>query len=58
MAEARKRGYKKIRLDSLPVMKEAQALYRSLGFREIGAYRLNPVEGAVFMELDLKDESG
>ena len=58
MAEARKRGYKKIRLDSLPVMKEAQALYRSLGFREIGPYRLNPVEGAVFMELDLKDESG
>ena len=53
IAEARKRGYERMRLDSLPTMKEAQALYRSLGFREISAYRLNPIEGAVFMELEL-----
>jgi ribosomal protein S18 acetylase RimI-like enzyme len=53
IGEARKRGYKKMRLDSLPEMTEAQALYRSLGFREIGAYRPNPIEGAVFMELEL-----
>jgi ribosomal protein S18 acetylase RimI-like enzyme len=42
-----------MRLDSLPEMKEAQGLYRSFGFREIGPYRVNPIEGAVFMELDL-----
>lgn len=53
IAEARKRGYRKIRLDSLPTMKDAQALYRSLGFREIDAYRLNPIQGTVFMELDV-----
>ena len=53
IAEATKRGYKKMRLDSLPAMREAQALYRSLGFREIGAYRLNPIKGSVFMELEL-----
>jgi ribosomal protein S18 acetylase RimI-like enzyme len=53
IAEARKRGYSRMRLDSLPMMREAQALYRSLGFREIDAYRPNPIHGAVFMELKL-----
>jgi carbonic anhydrase len=53
ITEARKRGYRKMRLDSLPAMREAQALYRSLGFTEIDAYRPNPIQGAVFMELEL-----
>jgi len=51
--EAHKMGYKKMRLDTVPSMKEAIALYRSLGFKEIQAYRYNPIEGALFMELDL-----
>jgi ribosomal protein S18 acetylase RimI-like enzyme len=53
ITEARKRGYSRMRLDSLPTMREAQALYRALGFREIDAYRPNPIQGAVFMELEL-----
>lgn len=51
--EARKLGYLSMRLDTVPSMKEAQALYRSLGFRDTAPYRCNPVEGAIFMELTL-----
>ena len=51
--EARSRGYKRMRLDTLPMMTAAQALYRQLGFREISPYRFNPIDGSKFMELDL-----
>jgi putative acetyltransferase len=53
MAEGRRIGYQHMRLDTLPFMSEAIALYRSLGFREIGAYRDNPIEGSLYMEADL-----
>jgi GNAT superfamily N-acetyltransferase len=52
--EARKIGYRRIRLDTLPDrMDKAVSLYRSIGFREIAPYYENPVEGATFMELTL-----
>ncbi|MCZ6647531.1 MAG: GNAT family N-acetyltransferase [SAR324 cluster bacterium] len=53
ITEARYAGYRHMRLDSLPGMDAAQALYTRLGFREIAPYYDNPVQGAVFMELPL-----
>jgi GNAT superfamily N-acetyltransferase len=54
LARARRLGYEAVRLDTLPRMKEAADLYRSLGFRKIGPYRFNPVPGAEFFEVKLE----
>jgi len=53
LAVARALGYRSVFLDTLPFMKEAQALYSSLGFRPTSAYRFNPIEGSAFLRLDL-----
>jgi putative acetyltransferase len=54
VAEARQIGYRRMRLDSVePVMKDAVAMYRKLGFKEIAPYCANPIAGAMYMELEL-----
>jgi putative acetyltransferase len=50
LREAEAAGYRTVRLDTLSTMREAQALYVSMGFTEIPPYNEHPVEGTRFLE--------
>lgn len=52
--EAKCLGYTAMRLDTLPSMASARALYESLGFVEIAPYYKTPIEGTIFLELKLQ----
>ncbi|MCB1959813.1 MAG: carbonate dehydratase [Rhodocyclaceae bacterium] len=54
---ARELGYRRIMLDTLPAMRIAVKLYRELGFQEAPAYYPTPIEGTIFLALDLDDWS-
>ena len=47
--EARRLGYSEIRLDTLPMMSDAQSLYVALGFDDIPPYYDTPIAGTRFM---------
>lgn len=51
--EAAAAGYREMRLDSLPSMSGAIALYRKLGFEEMAPYYETPVAGTVFLRRSL-----
>ncbi|RMY71836.1 hypothetical protein D0863_04894 [Hortaea werneckii] len=53
IVEARRMGYQKMRLDTLPSMQSARALYKAGGFEEIEPYYRTPIQGTIFMELQL-----
>jgi ribosomal protein S18 acetylase RimI-like enzyme len=50
---ARRMGYRRMQLETLPMMWGARSLYRSMGFQEITPHYRHPVPGAVYMELRL-----
>ena len=54
IANARKIGYQRLRLDTLASMTRAQMLYKALGFYEIAPYYLNPNAKTVYMEINLQ----
>ncbi|MFZ5690892.1 MAG: GNAT family N-acetyltransferase [Pseudomonadota bacterium] len=49
LREAKRAGYREMRLDTLPDMHAAQSLYRRSGFEEMPPYYDSPVGGTVFM---------
>jgi ribosomal protein S18 acetylase RimI-like enzyme len=54
LAEARRLKYEEIRLDTLPMMGDAQKLYVAMGFVDIDAYYETPIAGTRFMALRLR----
>ena len=54
---ARNAGYSELRLDTLPSMAAAQALYRQLGFVEIPPYNQAHLPGTRFYALSLTDKT-
>ena len=51
--EARHLNYAEVRLDTLPMMTSAQALYEELGFEDIEPYYETPIAGTRFMAMRL-----
>jgi len=54
---ARQIGYRKLVVDALPAMRIAVKLYRELGFLDAPAYYKTPIEGEMFLALDLDNWS-
>lgn len=53
--QARRMGYRRVRLDTLRSMRSAMALYEKLGFIDVEPYYNNPLEGTRFLELNLEE---
>lgn len=52
---ARRIGYREMRLDTLPSLATAIALYQKMGFVPIPPYYDTPIAGTIFLSLKLSD---
>lgn len=55
--EARKTGYRIVRLDTLREMRNAISLYTAFGFKEVAPYRPGEPHGICYFELNFKELS-
>ncbi|MGC2035020.1 MAG: GNAT family N-acetyltransferase [Thermoplasmata archaeon] len=53
--QARRLGYERLRVDTLPTMQAAIEFYQELGFRPIKAFWSHPVANALFFEREISD---
>lgn len=53
IAEARRLGFRAMRLDTFEAMQAARAIYADLGFKPIAPYNGNPTPGLIYLELIL-----
>ncbi|MEH3148221.1 MAG: GNAT family N-acetyltransferase [Methylobacterium frigidaeris] len=55
LAAARRAGYREMRLDTLPTMAGAIALYERAGFRPVAPYYDTPIPGTLFLATTLDE---
>lgn len=53
VADGREIGYKRLVLDTLPVLTSATHMFQGMGFRTITRFNDSPLPGTIFMELAL-----
>ena len=53
LEDAREIGYRHMLLDTLPFLKTAISIYKRMGFYEIESYNGSPMEGLVYLKMDL-----
>ena len=51
--DAKNIGYKHILLDTLPFLKGAITLYKSLGFYEVESYNGSPMDNLIYLKFDI-----
>jgi ribosomal protein S18 acetylase RimI-like enzyme len=57
ISAAKRIGYREMRLDTLPEMDKAIAIYRTLGFVPIAPYYDTPIAGTLFLAKQLEQSS-
>jgi len=52
--DAKEIGYKNMLLDTFPFLESAIAMYKNCGFVEIESYNNSPMEGLIYLQLELR----